>query len=87
MQVSSRRIADIHDYLNIPPEIHIASMVVKLSDEMNKVFKEQPSYDGYEFLANIGGNAGLILGNFMYYKIGPKLGPLWSYIENEKTQK
>jgi hypothetical protein len=45
--------------------------VVKLSDEMNKVFKEQPSYDGYEFLANIGGNAGLILGNFMYYKIGP----------------
>jgi hypothetical protein len=62
MKVSPRRTADIHEYLQIPPEIEIASMVVKLADEMKKVFKEESTYDAHAFLANIGGNSGLILG-------------------------
>ena len=37
-------------------------MVIKLADEKNKVFKEHPTYYEYQFLANIGGNAALILG-------------------------
>ena len=45
MRVSSRRIDDIHGYLKIPPEIYIASMVVKLSDEVNVVLKEKSQYN------------------------------------------
>ena len=64
MRVSSRRIDDIHAYLQIPKEIYIASMVVKLSDEVNVVFKEVSTYNIYEFVSDIGGTAGVILGAF-----------------------
>ena len=37
-------------------------MVIKLSDELNLVFKEEPRYNLYEFVADIGGTAGVILG-------------------------
>ena len=62
MRVSDKRIQDIHQYLDIPDEIYIASMVIKLSDELNLVFKEEPRYNLYEFVADIGGTAGVILG-------------------------
>ena len=66
MRVSSRRIEDIHGYLKIPPEIYIASMVIKLSDEVNVVFKEEPQYNIYEFIADMGGTAGVVLGIFRF---------------------
>lgn len=79
MQVSERRSKDIHEYLNIPDDIYIASMVLKvwffcpitfccihmhdkLSDEVSVVYKEQSTYDPSKFIADLGGTAGVVLG-------------------------
>ncbi|CAG5099439.1 Oidioi.mRNA.OKI2018_I69.XSR.g16526.t1.cds [Oikopleura dioica] len=62
MQVSERRSKDIHEYLNIPDDIYIASMVLKLSDEVSVVYKEQSTYDPSKFIADMGGTAGVVLG-------------------------
>jgi len=67
MRVSSRRIDDIHNYLKIPKEIYIASMVVKLSDEVNVVFQEKAMIHFIEFISDVGGAAGVILGLKNYF--------------------
>lgn len=40
----------------------IASLVVKLSDEVKVRYKEEHLYTTCEFIANLGGTAGVVLG-------------------------
>ena len=62
IRVSEKRNQDVHRFLNISNDIEIASMVLKLSDEVKVIFQEQPKYSRSELLANMGGTAGLVLG-------------------------
>ena len=58
------RIAEIKNYINLPPEMDVASVVVKLSDELNVKTTEEERYTLYKYVADLGGTTGLVLGKF-----------------------
>ena len=48
--------------LKLPPQTAVASMVLNLAEQTNIIYEEVASYTRYEFLADVGGSAGLFLG-------------------------
>ena len=48
--------------LGLPDNVAVTSMVLNLAEQTNKVFEEIADYTSDQFLAEIGGSAGLFLG-------------------------
>ena len=48
--------------LGLPNNVAVTSMVLNLAEQTNKVFEEIADYTSDQFLAEIGGSAGLFLG-------------------------
>ena len=48
--------------LDLPPTTGITSMVLNLAEQTNIIYEELASYTKNEFLADVGGSAGLFLG-------------------------